>query len=79
MTWESGPALPPGTLVLSPEQAATLRESMAKIVETFQAFAAAWAEAAPRIAESIRLGLPVPDPDEASEVHLRVFPGGAPS
>jgi hypothetical protein len=81
MTWESGPALPPGTLVLSPEQAATLREAMTKIGEMFAMFAAEWAKAAPQIADSINAALPsLPpvgpdvDPDEASEVHLRAVP-----
>lgn len=83
MTWDSGPAFPPGTLVLTPEQAAALREAMTKIAEQFQAFAAAWAEAAPRLAESINAGLPplsaFDDENGASEVHLRVYRGGAPS
>ena len=82
MTWESGPALPPGTLTLTPEQARVLARSLANLTEAAQHLAAAWAEAGPRFAQALASVLPPsqpdpdePDPDEhASEVHLRALP-----
>jgi hypothetical protein len=79
MTWESGPAFPPGTLVLSPEQAERLREALTLLAESFRAYADAWAALAPRLAETIgaSLSAPVPTLDEVSTVHLRVIPSDA--
>ena len=79
MSWESGPAFPPGTLVLSPEDAAALRESLIKLAEGFRAYADAWATLAPRLAEAIgaSLSAPLPTLDEVSAAHLRVVPANA--
>lgn len=81
MSWDSGPALPPGTLVLSPEDAAALREAVTDMAEMITSFAAAWAEAAPRLAESLNASLPPlrlvvahqpPSPTDKGDDHAQI-------
>lgn len=80
MSWESGPAFPPGTLVLSPEQGRALVEAMREIAEAFDSMARAMVavhEQRPGGLAQVSASEMLPDPDEhASEMHLRALDGG---
>lgn len=70
MTWDSGPMLPPGTVILTAEQVRALVGAMAAVGAAFEAFAAALAPLGQAAADA-----EPPDPDSDDPVHLRMVIG----